>query len=391
MLLVWATTFRLTTILPLLAVCLLIAFELRHRPRRLMAVAGIVFVNGLVASMPMLMVLDESYFHVVVSQANRAERFGWGSIPFFFRFRSLGDPATSYPGLMLMSLIPLAVVAMRGRNVGQGEEGAASDLARKIGLLFVMALLVYFPHSGSRIGFSQYYANAALLLILALAIGAPLLARRSQKHAAFVWAAVAIAWLFSAVMGVRGIETWVHLGEPTITRFDSLRERIQHLAPDGCEMLTFETHLAVQVGCDVTPGLEYSLFSFFPQFSSEEARAHGVLNGDLLNEALLRSPPEFVALTWSARSRIEGSTDRKGARPSLSGMRNRYELLRKLDVPIGPTYRFWVEVFVYARSDLIESGDEMANMGSQEILSADRGQKTEPPAQFLGVPIVNRE
>jgi hypothetical protein len=365
-LLVWATSFRLTSILALLAVCLLIAFELRRSPRQLILVAGIVLANGLVAAMPMLIFFDESYFHVVMSHAGRAERFGWENIPFLFRFRSLAEPATGYPALLLMSALPISATVMHWRQGWLGKRGEERHAATTLPIFFAMALLVYLPHAGSRIGFSQYYANAALLLILALAIGAPLVAARSRRHSILVWSVVAAAWFLTAVSALQRIETWVALGEPTVSHFDSLRDTIEGLSPGECEMLTFETHLAVQVGCDLTPGLEYSLFSFFPGLSSREASVHGVLNAELLNERLVQSPPEFVALTWSAVERIEVSEDRRDVLPILSAMRNRYEPLVQLDVPIGPTYLFWVEIFVYARSDLMDSDDEMQAVDSTD-------------------------
>jgi hypothetical protein len=357
-LLVWATTFRLTSVFPLVAVCLLLAFDLRRSPRRLLAVAGIVLVNGLVASMPMWIFPDQSFFHVVVAQASRAERFGWTEVPFIARFRFFSNPATGFPSLLLMSVLPLSVIAVRWRQGWRPGGGSGRrDPAGVLVLLFAMALLSYAPHALSQQGFSQYFANASLLLVLALGIGAPLVARRSARHAAVVWSAVAAAWLFTAVMGVRQIETWVLLEEPTVTRFDDLRDTVQRLAPDGCEILTFETHLAVQIGCEVTPGLEYSLFSFFPLYSAQEARMRGVLNTDLLIEHLVRDSPEFVALTWSGVSRMKNRFGREGTAPMLSEMVGRYRPLTRLDVPVGPTYIFWDEVYVYVRSDLMGHDD----------------------------------
>jgi hypothetical protein len=357
-LLVWATTFRLTSVIPLVAVCLLIAFDLRRSPRRLLAVAGIVLANGLVASMPMWIFPDESFFHVVVAQASRAERFGWTEVPFMARFRFFSNPATGFPSLLLMSVLPLSVIAARWREGWRpGGDAGRRDPAEILVLLFAMALLSYAPHVLSRQGFSQYFANASLLLVLALAIGSPLVARRSVRHAAIVWGAVAAAWLLTAVVGVRQIETWVLLKEPTVTHFDKLRDTVQRLSPDGCEILTFETHLAVQIGCAVTPGLEYSLFSFFPLYSEQEAHKYGVLNSGLLIEHLVEDSPEFVALTWSGVSRMKNRFGREGTAPMFNEMAGHYRPLTRINVPVGPTFVFWDEVYVYVRSDLMGRDD----------------------------------
>ncbi len=128
-------------------------------------------------------------------------------------------------------------------------------------------------------------------------------------------------------------------------------------------MLTFETHLAVQTGCEVMPGLEYSYFSFFPSLSRKEASAHGVLNAGLLAEHLRRGKPEFVALTWPAVDRITGRKRRKARAPILPAMRGSYQLLTRLDVPVGATYIVWNQVYVYARADLVGPATESPGPG----------------------------
>jgi len=85
-LLVWASAFRPTYAIPLLAVSLWIGLELRRSPRALLAAFAIVGANGLVAALPMLADPAESVFHIVVAQAGRAERLGWHDFPVWARF-----------------------------------------------------------------------------------------------------------------------------------------------------------------------------------------------------------------------------------------------------------------------------------------------------------------
>lgn len=351
-LLVWATAFRLTTVVPLAAVCLFVAWELRRSPRTLLAVAGIVLANGLLAAAPMWLFPKESFFHVVAAQANRAQRLGWTEVPFLERFRFFLAPETGLPSLLVMTLLPAAVIVSRWRDGWRPGLGGIREPAAILAVLLAMALLSYAPQALFRQGFSHYFANASLLLVLALAIAAPLAARGSPRRGAVVWSVVAVAWLFAAVQGARHLESWVELDGVTVTRLSELRDTVKRLAPGGCTMLTFETHLAVETGCAVTPGLEYSYFSFFPALPTEQARAHGVLNSVLLTEELKRDRPEFVALTWTAVDRITGKKRRKTRTPMLPGMRGHYLLVARLHVPVGPYYVFWNDVFVYARSDL---------------------------------------
>ena len=121
-------------------------------------------------------------------------------------------------------------------------------------------------------------------------------------------------------------------------------------------MLAFETHLAVETHCDVVPGLEYSYFSFFREMPEPQARAHGVLNRQLLSRGLRQDPPEYVALTGPGVERITGVKHKRGQAPMLRAMRGHYRHLMTLELPVGPIHTFWNEIHVYARSDLEEAG-----------------------------------
>jgi hypothetical protein len=78
-------------------------------------------------------------------------------------------------------------------------------------------------------------------------------------------------------------------------QFREIREEMRTLAPHGCSMLTFRTHSAGETGCDVVPGFEYSLFSYFPELSSHDALEKKVLNQELINARLRYVPPEVAS------------------------------------------------------------------------------------------------
>ena len=69
---------------------------------------------------------------------------------------------------------------------------------------------------------------------------------------------------------------------------------INALDPDGTDILTQDLYLAVETGRTVPPGLEMGPFSYFPEMSTEDARAVHVLNRELM-ENLLESAPCRVA------------------------------------------------------------------------------------------------
>jgi hypothetical protein len=353
-LLVWATTFRLTYAVPLAVVCLLVGLELRRDPRTLLRAAAIVAVNGVVAALPMLASPKESFFHVLVAQASRAERLQWSDMPFSARFWFFTRPESGFWAIGVASLVPVSLVLGRWRRGWRPRLSSSDDPATALVVLFAMAGLTYLPLLFFKVGFFQYFVNASLLLIAAVAIAVPLVARESPRQRAWVIGVVAAAWVVAAFISLRTVETWVDPKQPTIGRLAALRDEFQRLTPNGCTMMTFETHLAVETGCDVMPGLEYSYFSFFPDLPHAEARAHGVLNRRLLLDGLRRDSPEYVALTARAVEQITGTNPPKDEPPMLGVMRDRYRPLATVDVPVGPIYIFWNDVDIYARSDVMD-------------------------------------
>jgi hypothetical protein len=345
-LLVGATAFRLTYVVALLAVVAITAFELRARPRRLAGVLVIVGATGLLAALPMLAFADPSFFHLYVSQNTRAERLGWPVFPPSARFWFFTRPETGYHAVLLLLPLPLLRIVLDRRPGGDPER------ARALVVLLAAAALVYGPQLWFTLGFFQYFENAALLAILAIgiALAAFLQPTSALRTRVRVLAWVTLAWLAGARTVEDALPVWTDAESPTVDRLAPLREEIVRALPGGCEMLTFETHLAVESGCRVTPGLEYSYFSFFPAMPESEAARRGVLNRDALLARLSSHPPELVALTREGADRILGSPT--GPKPPrLPGM-DRYRHWRTLRLPIGPLHTFWNDVFVYAREDV---------------------------------------
>jgi len=289
----------------------------------------------------------DSFFHVFVAQAGRADRLGWSELPASARFWFLTQRETSYRALVL--LLPLPVLAIfLGRRRGTREPAAT------LAIVFVAAAALYLPHLWFRYGFFQYFEPAALLSIVAIGIGFAALVNASATPPAARVALVAwflLAWLYGAT-GLRDtLPVWTDPTTPTVGRMQPLRAEIARALPGGCEMLTFETHIAVESGCRVTPGLEYSYFSFFPDLEGNEAGERGVLNRAALLARIAAGTPEFVAFTREGAERMAGVALDDTAPPRLPEMA-RYRLWRELRVPIGPILTFWNDVVVYVRDDV---------------------------------------
>jgi hypothetical protein len=357
-LLVWATAVRLTYAVPLLALCALVAWELRRAPRRLLAVGAILGVQGLVASAPLWAFPEQSFFHVVSSQLGRDERLGWSDFSLGARFWYFARWDAGFQPLLIASALPALLLVRRWRAGWRPRlSRSGEDPVLAVALSCAGAALVFAPLLVFRMGFFQYFVHASLLLTTAIAIAAPALARGGRSRAVATWGLVGLCGVASAALGLAHLETWLDTRAPVPGRLAPLRARVERLAPQGCTMLTFETHVAVEIGCDVPSGLEYSYFSFFPRLDPERARAHGVLDRQLLAQRLREDPPELVALTRSGVRRMTGRPAPPDRPPRHPAMGRRYRLLETLELPVGPIHTFWEEVFVYLRRDLAAPGD----------------------------------
>jgi len=378
-LLVWATSIRLTNALALLAVCGFVAWRLRHSRHTLFAAFGVVALNGVIAAAPLIAFPLESWFHIVAAQLGRTERFHMGDYPFSTRFWFFVNPHTSFQPLLALGLLPIAWLLLERARGWRLRDPDVDDPRSVVATLLLLGALTYLPHVLFRIGFFSYFVNASVLLTLAVAIAVPQLAGASRLRTAALATLLGAAWVGGAVAANHHLERWTLRTAPTIGLLDDMTGAIRRAAPGGCSMLTFETYIAVESGCDVLPGLEYSFFSFFPDLPSEDARAHGVLNRAALIEHLERGRPDFVALTADAvekilnpppeptgrtrtlagerrRLRAEKQAEKAKAStpPVLDAMRGRYVPLLRERVPVGPVHNFWTTVTVYARTELVE-------------------------------------
>jgi len=383
-LLVWATSVRLTTAVPLIGVCVWVAYELRRSPRCLLACAAIVGANGVLAALPMLAFPTESVFHILTAQLGRTERFNMGDYPFSQRFWFFLEAHTSFQPILALTVVPLYAIFREWRRGWRLRGFSVEDPVSVLVCLISMALLSYAPHLFFSIGFFHYFVTASVLLSLAIAIAIPMVVAECGRSRIPVVVAIFVVWGAAAMMSFDGLGRWVFRLSPTIATFDELRTEMHRLSPARCTMMTFETHIAVETGCDVMPGLEYSFFSFFPEMPDAEAEVHGVLTRSLLIDRIERDRPEFVALTSRAVEQItQRAEDRSGETRTLRGERKRverelrararsgrhgrggvrmldvmdgrYELLGELTLPVGPIHEFWTRVSVYVRSDLLES------------------------------------
>ncbi|MBC7262818.1 MAG: glycosyltransferase family 39 protein [Chloroflexi bacterium] len=80
----------------------------------------------------------------------------------------------------------------------------------------------------------------------------------------------------------------------------------EHTAPDS-RVLTLDTYVAIEAKRDVIPGLEMSIFSLYPQISTDQARRLRVMNAEILLAALESGQAKAVVASETALGIIAGA------------------------------------------------------------------------------------
>ena len=94
---------------------------------------------------------------------------------------------------------------------------------------------------------------------------------------------------------------WSHPKERTeLSKLRFMAEEINLLDPGGSTLLTQDLYLAVEAGRKVPAGLEMGPFSYFPDLSSDAARARHVMNTEMLEKLLAAAPANVAAFSGYA-------------------------------------------------------------------------------------------
>ncbi len=90
---------------------------------------------------------------------------------------------------------------------------------------------------------------------------------------------------------------WRMKDQPPLIKLRATAAEVRRLAPEGGELLTQDTYLAVEAGMTVPRGLELGPFSYFPAYTDEQARARRVVNEGMMRELLSHSPAPVAAFS----------------------------------------------------------------------------------------------
>jgi len=88
-------------------------------------------------------------------------------------------------------------------------------------------------------------------------------------------------------------------GRRPIQEVEDMAIYIRDHTPEDGKLLVFSTYVAIQANRDVLPGLEMSIFSYYPNWSTDRAEKYRVINRDLLNQYIKSKKADAILLTSS--------------------------------------------------------------------------------------------
>ena len=301
-LLLLSTSLRLTNLPVFAAVFGWSCWRMRKTPARMALLATSIAALALLLGAPALRAPAQAWFQVISAQLGRNARFGFVESPELTE--RLGHLLTAYldllPDAAAIVLLALGLTASGlWRALHKWRPNTVEPFADPLTAQLVLALLgalAFAPHLVLGNAFVEYLIPVWALLAPAVGIGlASQLDRRGIGSLGRAAAALALVG-FAAHNFVRTRDIWIGTGSASFASFQRVAAELARLGGPHCTMLTLETELAVEAGCRVLPGLEYSFFSYFAELPSDEARRRGVLDLAALRERVADVRPELIVL-----------------------------------------------------------------------------------------------
>lgn len=216
----------------------------------------------------------------------------------------LRDAVRDLPGPVLGYLVAVAVLIValvRGKRSAWRTYGFEVAVAVAVFLLFLTHLV---PRT------TMSYYNTLQVSLVAVLVGA-LLARLAHRFPRFAAALVVVALVLQVITQIRAVRFYELSTQPPQSQVEIVRRTAQALkkhVPDGGQVLTFDLHLALEGGLEVLPGLEMSIFSYRPTWTTEQAQRYRVLNNAMLLDAL-EGGVDAVLLTQFDEDLLYGQRD----------------------------------------------------------------------------------
>lgn len=201
-------------------------------------------------------------------------------------------------------------------------------------ILFAVFLLVFLSQWLAGTAQKHYQSNVIPLLVILLASAEAGLYEKA-KWRRLMNCFVALCIVISLSHSQKGLAAAsIDKDGEAVLPIENLKEigrfLREHTTP-GATIFTQHAYVAVEARRNVTPGMEMSIFSYFPDWSTEKSLKYRVTNNELLFRAIMEAEPEAVVLSedsfWLAQPHFRPLS--KAERPTVTRwMQGKYYLAR---------------------------------------------------------------
>lgn len=281
---------RLSVIAALPFMLLLVALCAQRRWRSLLIATGATAAGLALVFGPFLLLARENMIYDVFGFHTDRTTLAWQAAAVQNTAR---ETVTDF-AVLLAATVTGAAAQLARRRRPAARAAYAVEL-----LLGLAALVLYVAHFIPRTTNPAYNAlQAPLVAALAGILWARVLAVFRPRP-------LAVAALATLLLVGSGLQQWPAIrrnwlvAEPPRNQVETVRAAAAYLrenTPVGGQLISFNTHLALEADLRVPRGFEMSIFSYHPTWSTEKAERYRFINNELLLAALERGA-DAVALS----------------------------------------------------------------------------------------------
>lgn len=210
--------------------------------------------------------------------------------------------------LLYFAQAAIGLILLVAFIINQGAKGFLGTLKKEgpylaFGSAIVLVSLVHFIPTQSR--YPTYEAVIIPLVSIVVAGGVDRIYRQlaDEKFRRIFLVGVSIIILLMP-LAQAGHMVDISGGKSPIAEIQQAADFVRERTNKEGLLLTFDSYLAIEAQRSVPSGLEMSIFSYFPAWSTEKANKYKVVNNEILIDYVKKDKPQAIALTEFDRQRI---------------------------------------------------------------------------------------
>lgn len=218
-------------------------------------------------------------------------------------FWAIGQTTLLYFAQAALGLLLLATFIINQGARGFFERLKEERIYLAFGSAVILVSLVHFLPTQAR--YPTYEALVVPLVSIIVAGGVDRVYQQLQdKKIRRIFLSGVIILILLVPLAQVGHMVDISGGQSPIAEIQGVASFIQKHSSQNDFLLTFDSYLAIEAQRSVPPGLEMSIFSYFPTWSTAKAEKYKVVNNEILIDYVENQQPKVIALTEFDRQRI---------------------------------------------------------------------------------------